>query len=114
MRQTLNEIVAEELQAEYDEIIEYRKAVASGIDDTDHPVLDDTELTNALEKVITHFKTKINGYSPIDYGQFDLNFAVGNIDALDTSIGDIDYNNELHYGYSANHITVTGTDHDTK
>ena len=106
MRQTLNEIVAEELQAEHDEIIEYRKAVASGIDDTDHPVLDDTELTNALEKVITHFKTKINGYSPVDYGQYDLNFPVdGYIEGI--TFGDIDIDPDYN-------ITVTGADHDTK
>ena len=106
MRQTLNDIVVNELQAEHDEIIEYRKAVASGIEDYADPVLDDVELTNALEKVITHFNTKINGYIPLDYGQYDLNFTIGNMDGISyEDIGDINWKND---------ISIMGSDDDTK
>lgn len=82
MRKSLNDIVVEELQSEHDEIIDYRKAVASGIEDYDHPVLDDVELTNALEKVINHYKTKVRGYNvehTLDYESAlqwgDINFG---------------------------------------
>lgn len=58
-RPTIDDIVVNELQSELNEINDYRYAVASGIDDKYHPVLDDHELTDALEKVISYYQTKI-------------------------------------------------------
>lgn len=104
MRQTLNDIVVNELQAEHDEIIEYRKAVASGIEDYVDPVLDDIELTNAFEKVISHYKTK--GYIPSDYDQYDFNFPIDGIEGISyEDIGDINWKDD---------ISIMGTDDDTK
>lgn len=102
MRQTLNEIVVNELQAEHDEIIDYRKAVASGIENYIDPVLDDIELTDAFEKVISYYKNKTD----IPYYQTDI-FSYANYDSsnsylnesdkLDISIDGVDFS-ELTVG----------------
>jgi hypothetical protein len=109
MRPTFNQIVVNELQIDLDEIYEQRKALAPGIEN-------DAELTNAFEKVIMYYNTKINGYVPMIeyYGQCDLNFApvepynsapvepYGGVSYED--IGDINWKND---------ISIMGTD-DTK
>ena len=85
MRQTLNEIVVNELQADHNEIIDYRKAVASGIEDYVDPVLDDAELTNAFEKVISYYKTKTD----IPYYQTDI-FSYDNYDSSNSYLNESD------------------------
>jgi len=59
-RPNLNDIIVDELQAEYDDIVSYRFAVASGVEDHVHQVLDDNALTDAMQKVIEYYKTKID------------------------------------------------------
>jgi hypothetical protein len=59
MRPNINEIVVDELEFELNDIISYRKAVASGIEVVYDSVLDDDELTNAMQKVIDHYKSKL-------------------------------------------------------
>ena len=88
MRMTINEIILNELNAEIDSIIEYRMGVASGIIDYEHPVLTDTELTNAFEKVISHYKNKIG----IPYYQPDM-FSYANDVSIesDISFGGVDF-----------------------
>ena len=106
MRKNLNDIIVEDLQAEHDEIIDYRKAVASGIEDYADPVLADVELTDALKKVIEYYSTKIYGYIPTDFDQYDLNFTLGNMDGISyEDIGDINWKND---------ISIIGSDDDTK
>lgn len=85
MRQTLNDIVVNELQAEHDEIIEYRKAVASGIEDCADPVLDDVELTNAFDRVISYYKNKTD----IPYYQTDI-FSYANYDSSNSYLNESD------------------------
>jgi hypothetical protein len=58
MRPSINDIIVWELQAEHDDIISYRQAVATGIDNLYDPTLDDIELTDALKKVIAYYKIK--------------------------------------------------------
>jgi hypothetical protein len=58
-RPSIDRIVIDELQNELDEIISYRMAVASGIEDYVHPVLDDSALTDAMQKVIEYYNTKL-------------------------------------------------------
>jgi hypothetical protein len=88
MRKNLNDIIIEDLQAEHDEIIDYRKAVASGIEDYADPVLADAELTEALKKVIDYYKTKADGYI-----SYDNSFAAGPGFEFDETIqfGDIKF-----------------------
>lgn len=92
MRQNLNDIVVNELQAEHDEIIKYRQAVASGIEDYEDEVLDDAELTNAFERVISYYKNKY-----VDYDPLDNSFAAGpGYEFYDTiEFGDIQFGDGL-------------------
>jgi hypothetical protein len=95
MRMTINEIILNELNAEIDSIIEYRMGVASGIIDYEYQVLTDTELTNAFEKVISHYKNKIGipYYHPdMPYYQPDM-FSYANDVSIesDISFGGVDF-----------------------
>lgn len=63
-RPSIEQIVIDELQTELDEIISYRFAVASGVESHVHPVLDDNALTDAMEKVIEYYKTKLEPVVP--------------------------------------------------
>lgn len=91
MRQNLNDIVVNELQAEHDEIIKYRQAVASGIEDYEDEVLGDAELTNAFERVISYYKNKD------DDNLLDDSFAAGpGYEFYDTiEFGDIQFGDNL-------------------
>ena len=96
MRKNLNDIVVNELQAEYYEIIEYRKAVASGIESYVDPVLDDIELTNAFDRVISYYKNKtdIPCYDTdiFSYANYDSsNSYLNESDKLDISINGVDF-----------------------
>jgi hypothetical protein len=77
MRPNITDIIVNELQAEHDEIVSYRFAVASGIENHVHPVLDDNALTEAMLKVIEYYKTKVE-VSPISYSdvgtQLNINY----------------------------------------
>ena len=55
-RQTLNQIVLKDLEDTKEEIISYRLAVGTGIEDHYDPVLDDQEIVPALDKVIAYYK----------------------------------------------------------
>ena len=89
MRQTLNQIVVNELQAEHNEIIEYRRAVASGIEDYEDPVLTDTELTDSLQKVINYLNAKT--YDPSNQlDMFNDNFSL----TSDMYMNEIQYAND--------------------
>ena len=77
-RQNLSDIIVNDLQAEYDEIYNYRLAIATGVDDYNHSLLDDTELTDALLKVIEYYKTK---HATDDIGDIQLNFDYDSDDA---------------------------------
>jgi hypothetical protein len=66
MRQTINDIVVNELQAELSDIDSYRMSVATGIESYIDPVLNDEELTKALQKVIDHYNTKISPSYQLD------------------------------------------------
>lgn len=59
MRPSINEIVIDELEFELSDIMAYRKAVATGVEGVYDSVLDDIELTNAMKKVIDHYKSKL-------------------------------------------------------
>lgn len=59
MRPNINEIVIDELEFELNDIVAYRKAVATGIENVYDSVLDDVELTKAMQKVIDHYKSKV-------------------------------------------------------
>lgn len=59
MRPNINEIVIDELEFELNDIMAYRKAVATGIENVYDSVLDDVELTKAMQKVIDHYKSKV-------------------------------------------------------
>ena len=59
MRPSINEIVIDELEFELNDINTYRKAIATGVEDVYDPVLDDVELTEAMKKVIDHYKSKL-------------------------------------------------------
>jgi hypothetical protein len=72
MTQTFNQIVVNELQSDLDKIYEHRKAVAAGIKDCVDPVLDDTELTNAFERVIMFYMSKIP-YHEMDFSYVNAN-----------------------------------------
>ena len=82
MRPNITDIIVNELQAEHDEIVSYRFAVASGVKDHVHPVLDDNSLTDAMLKVIEYYKTKVEllpiSYATDDFSdigtQLDINF----------------------------------------
>lgn len=81
MRPSIADIIVNELQAEHDDIEDYRYAVASGIDDNYHSVLDDYELSKALEKVIEYYKTKIDNHTPNTNNgdlQLDIDFDSDN------------------------------------
>jgi len=103
MRSNLNDIIVNELQAEHDDIISYRFAVASGIEDHVHPVLDDNALTDAMLKVIEYYKTKVDTYKPNDV-------------YVNTDIGDIHYDSDSSYynvlkdGFDSKY--VPGGEHD--
>lgn len=64
MKQNLSDIIVNELQTEHDEIVSYRFAVASGVEDLVHQVLDDNALTDAMQKVIEYYKTKVDHTIP--------------------------------------------------
>ena len=112
MRTNLNDIIVNELQAEHDDIISYRFAVASGIEDHVHPVLDDNALTDAMLKVIEYYKTKVDTYVPNTDSPHDM--------YVDTEIGgiqlDIDYDSDNAYynavqdGFDSKY--VPGGEHD--
>ena len=57
-RPSIDQIVADEIQSEYNEIMDYRYAVASGIENYEHEVLDDNELTDAMKRVIEYYLKK--------------------------------------------------------
>lgn len=59
MRPNINEIVIDELEFELNDIVAYRKAIATGIENVYDSVLDDVELTKAMQKVIDHYKSKV-------------------------------------------------------
>lgn len=77
MRPSINEIVVDELEFELLDIISYRKAVASGIEDVYDSVLDDVELTNAMQKVIDHYKSKLFDVSYDSDDAFENNIQDG-------------------------------------
>ena len=93
MRPNLNDIIVNELQAEHDEIVSYRFAVASGIEDHVHPVLDDNALTDAMQKVIEYYKTKTDTHVSYTDSPHDM--------YVDTEIGgmqlDLDYDSDNAY-----------------
>jgi len=75
MRQTINDIVVNELQAELSDIDSYRMSVATGIESYIDPVLNDEELTKALQKVINHYNTKISPSYQLDMFNDSFNFS---------------------------------------
>ena len=93
MRTNLNDIIVNELQAEHDEIVSYRFAVASGVEDHVHPVLDDNALTDALLKVIEYYKTKVEYCSPYTQALDDF-YATD--DLIDTQLN-IDFDSDDAY-----------------
>lgn len=94
MRPNIADIIVNELQAEHDEIEDYRYAVASGIDGNYHSVLDDYELSKALEKVIEYYKTKIDTHVPNTDSPNDVyvNTDLGDINLMDFDSDDAYYN----------------------
>jgi hypothetical protein len=89
MRPSIDDIIINELQAEHDEIVSYRFAVASGVEDHVHPVLDDNALTDAMKKVIEYYKTKVE-LLPISYNDVgtQLNINYDSDDAYYNAIQD--------------------------
>jgi len=76
--QTLESIIAKELELEYNDILSYRKAVASGIEDIYDSVLDDSKVTDALKLVADYYKSK--NYKQKDETFYDSDDAyAGNI-----------------------------------
>lgn len=55
-RPSINQFVLDDLECQKCEIIKYRLAVGSGIDNNYDPVLDDDEIVPALNKVIEFYK----------------------------------------------------------
>jgi hypothetical protein len=104
MRPNIADIIVNELQAEYDDIHSYRLAVASGIEDYDHPVLDDSALTDAMQRVIEYYKTKIDHTIPYTDSPNDV--------YVDTEIGDIQL--DLDFDSDDAYHNALHTDYDTK
>lgn len=77
MRPSINEIVVDELEFELNDIMAYRKAVATGVEDVYDSVLDDVELTNAMQKVIDHYKSKFFNVSYDSDDAFENNIQDG-------------------------------------
>jgi hypothetical protein len=77
MKQTLNDIILKELTSEVDSILDYRMAIASGISDFVDPALNDDEIIQALEKVILHYKTKVEYVSPMTDEARDIDLDMG-------------------------------------
>jgi hypothetical protein len=90
MRPNITDIIVNELQAEHDEIVSYRFAVASGVEDHVHPVLDDNALTDAMLKVIEYYKTKVE-LLPISYALDDFSDIGTQLD-IDFDSDDAYYN----------------------
>ena len=59
MRPSIEQIVIDELEDQKDQITSYRTAVLNGIESFEDPVLNDSEILPALEKVIAHYKTLV-------------------------------------------------------
>ena len=93
MRQNLSDIIVNELQAEHDEIVSYRFAVASGVEELVHRVLDDNALTDAMQKVIEYYKTKVDHTIP--YTQAPDDFYATD-DLIDTQLN-FDYDSDDAY-----------------
>lgn len=55
-RPSIEQIVIDELSDQKEQILNYRKAVASGLDSFEDDVLTDNEIVPAMEKVIEHYK----------------------------------------------------------
>jgi hypothetical protein len=91
MRQNLSDIIVNELQAEHDEIVSYRFAVSTGVEDHVHPVLDDNALTDAMQKVIEYYKTKIDHTIPYTQAPDDF-YLFNGIKYSFTDIGDTQLN----------------------
>ena len=113
MRTNLNDIIVNELQAEHDDIISYRFAVASGIEDHVHPVLDDNALTDAMQKVIEYYQTKINNYNytqALSPSDLYVNTEIGGIQLDIDYDSDNAYYNAVHDGFDSKY--VPGGEHD--
>jgi len=93
MRTNITDIIVNELQAEYDDIVSYRFAVASGVEDLVHAVLDDNALTDAMQKVIEYYKTKIDHTIPYTQALDDF-YSI--TDIADTQL-DIDFDSDDAY-----------------
>ena len=92
-RSNLNDIIVNELQAEYDDIVSYRFAVASGVENHVHSILDDNALTDAMQKVIEYYKTKIDYTIPYTQTLDDF-YPI--TDIADTQL-DIDFDSDDAY-----------------
>ena len=56
MRPSIEQIVIDELEDQKEQIQNYRKAVASGIETFEDDVLHDDEIVPAIDKVIEHYR----------------------------------------------------------
>jgi hypothetical protein len=59
MRPSIEQIVIDELEDQKDQITSYRTSMLNGIELFEDPVLNDSEIIPALEKVIAHYKTLV-------------------------------------------------------
>jgi len=104
MRPNINDIIVDELKAEYDEIMSYRMAVACGIEDHVDPVLEDYDLTAAIQKVFLYYETKIKTKHTHTESPNDI--------YVDTEIGDIQLN--LDYDSDNAYYNALNSEYDGK
>jgi hypothetical protein len=55
-RPSLNQFILDDLECQKGEILKYRLSVLSGIEDYEHPILNDEEILPALDVVIKYYR----------------------------------------------------------